>query len=1091
MRKQLRVALVSILCATGTLAIQSTVLAQGLSKDPANKIGNVVSGEIVVVFPQGTTSATVDRTASNIGCDVIRPLAYTPGGYLFGLKSRRIGAFESPTTALVQAVDTLNKMPGVSSGPNYLHEIRGKVVQTSTVTRKGRATEPAGAEFIPNDPLFATKQQWDMRMIRMPEAWNFQYGDGTPTKIAVIDTGVDTAHPDFKLPDGTSIIVDAKDFTGSTTGANYDPDGHGTHVGGTMAAATNNGTGVVGISGLRRGGVNVQLMALRIGDDAGALSSAASLQAINYAAQNGARAINMSYGGPLAFTPAPEIQALRSAIAAGVVAVGASGNSSQDLATAPDFPTDVVGVIKVNSVGPTRKLAWYSNYGGSNKKILAAPGGDDRAGALVHSTYPTRLGSYTDEMGTSMAAPHVAGATGLLLAAGVAPADVYQVFADTASAPNDTPNTDKYGPGIIDVYSALKAADPRPTIILEGGLDRGTSFFRATPIKLTMRGLVNVIADAAAQAPKVNESNIVVEIQNVGRNPLVIKRFVGGRNGAGDFELPVVPVTASRGTVISGIEVPRRVNGVYTPYSLPPGQYKIVGRVTFKEKDGTTKIVESTQFVTVTEKRLSTGRSMFAVPFKAGVFLKTKPEDATLTPEGALLGRTTSFSLARFNPVRTPSDDDYARYHAGDPFSLKSAARFDINDYPDGRIIAFDTTAPATSVAPIGIGYWLDLNQASVIDTTLLPYPGQVAGVSPIAENSVGINAYASGGGWNMIGAPFVYPVDWSVVSIVADGLSYSMADAVNAGILSPALVGFANGDYVYSIAPAGQLDAFNAYWVRVYRDCTIVIPPVPSAAITRSRVSGPTGDGWKARFVATVAGDTDGQNYFGQLTGAQDGEDHSDILKPPAGAGHAYVRFVSDSRDGKTRSLAYDMRSTGRVSKQEWSAVVSTDRPNATVVLSWDGLGSVPKNARLMLKDTVTGLVVPMNSRSSYTFRSGEAGSSRLIKLSLEPQLSTGILAFRNVRTSQTRATGGWSVRFSLNTEADIEGRIETLNGKPLANLIGSSRAEVGTDSVLRWDGRTKDGTLVPAGPYMVKLTARSVDGQLQTKQLMIQLVR
>jgi hypothetical protein len=203
MRKQLRVALVSILCATGTLAIQSTALAQGLSKDPANKIGNVVSGEIVVIFPQGTTSAAVDQMALSAGCDVIRPLAYTPGGYLFGLKSRKIGAFESPTPALMQSVDTLNKIPGVSSGPNYLHEIRGKVVQAGPTAHKGRATEPAGAEFIPNDPLFATRQQWHMRMIRMPEAWNFQYGDGTPTKIAVIDTGVDTAHPDFKLPDGS------------------------------------------------------------------------------------------------------------------------------------------------------------------------------------------------------------------------------------------------------------------------------------------------------------------------------------------------------------------------------------------------------------------------------------------------------------------------------------------------------------------------------------------------------------------------------------------------------------------------------------------------------------------------------------------------------------------------------------------------------------------------------------------------------------------------------------------------------------------------------------------------------------------------
>jgi hypothetical protein len=218
MRKQLRTILASALLAVSSICtIQDRAFGQGIPS-----ITKVMSGEIIVIVPDTTTRATVDQLATSAGCEVISMLAYTPGGYLLGVKTRRPGVVEVPDTKLTQAVATLRLTPGVSADPNFIHEKRGFAPQKKTVGfTKTRATEPPGPEFIPNDPLFLTKQQWHMRMIRMPEAWALQFGDGTPVKIAVIDSGVDTKHPDFTLPDGSSIIVDSQAFAG-TTGANVD-----------------------------------------------------------------------------------------------------------------------------------------------------------------------------------------------------------------------------------------------------------------------------------------------------------------------------------------------------------------------------------------------------------------------------------------------------------------------------------------------------------------------------------------------------------------------------------------------------------------------------------------------------------------------------------------------------------------------------------------------------------------------------------------------------------------------------------------------------------------------------------------------------
>lgn len=1049
----------------------ASVMALGSNWLPAfaqqNEGFQVANGQLIVSVTAGTTNEAVGAIAARYGCEVIRPVAFTPGFYVLGLKSRNSSQLWSPLTAELQAtIDQLSKDAEITSvGPN------AKVfAHADTVT--------------PNDPML--DQTWGLTMIHMPQAWAIQSGD--PVKVADLDTGVDATHEDFKTSSGVSVLVEAADFTGDGAGPNVDPNGHGSHTSGTIGAVTNNGKGVPSVAGLQQGGILTSIMPVRVlgADGTGQLDWIVS--GINYAIQHQAKVINMSLGvGPTTLGPgsfAAMQKACNDAVAAGIVVVCSAGNSSANSETGQfAYPADFPGMIKVSAVGPKGDIASYSSYGRlPNPQLIAAPGGD-----FAVTTDPNpgiwsvkSGGGYVAEQGTSMAAPHVSGLVALMVAAGVKPSDVYPMLARHAQKPTSYDPV-KFGAGIIDASETLlEAVNPIPGAFLVGGAavsanatstDRGVSYFAPTSVRVTISGAINIVDNSVTPTSKqIRQSAITIELYRLGEST-PFRTFVGGT----DFLVPKPSSTDSK-SIRFTVDVPSVASnrlarpgdtGVKLPDTpLTPGQsYKIVAKVSGN--------IQSTQFVTVAEKALTPGRSMFALPFRAGLATGTGPV------ENQLLGNTSSFSLTRYNPLRLPSEDDYARYQSSGTVA-DSAARFLVSGTPGGPT-AFDISDPSTSIAPIGVGYWLDLATATKIDTARLT-DGRSSSAGLDATNAVGIRVTASGGGWNMIGAPFTYPVEWSAVSVQSGGANYSLPDAVANGIISPVLVGYdvQRRDYSYSIAPGGTLQPFNAYWVRAYRDAVVIVPPRDNGS---SRALKPTpklelGANWLVQLTAAVAGDRDGQNYIGQAASALDGSDKIDILKPPAGAGHAYVRFESKDAVG-TRALAYDVRSARSTQKQEWVAAVTSDRANADVTLSWSGLQSVPKRNKLVLKDLVTNQTIAMQGRASYTYRSGEAGETRRFALVMEPQTTAGGLLITNMRTSGgTRAELGMTVKFLVNQDAEVNGTIRSLSGKTVATLGGISRAQAGGDATLRWNGKAQDGSAIPAGPYVLEVVARATDG-------------
>jgi len=318
------------------------------------------------------------------------------------------------------------------------------------------------AHLSPNDPLYS--YQWHMPQVNAPAGWDVSTGAGIV--VAVVDTGIrpNPAGDSFANP-----LVAGYDFINNDADPT-DDEGHGTHVAGTVAQATNNGVGVTGVA------FDASLMAVKVLGADGSGSVASVSDGIRFAADHGADVINLSLGRHPVFGPSQtEHAAVQYAVDQGVTVIASSGNdSSRNGVGCPACYEEAV------AVGATRfdeKVPSYSNKGAGLD--LVAPGGDSRdqngdgyIDGVLQETFDPSDGSYNYwfYIGTSMAAPHVSGAAALVLANGVgsglAGADrvaAVRSALETTAKDMGKPGYDTTsGWGLLDLEAALGGSPPPP-----------------------------------------------------------------------------------------------------------------------------------------------------------------------------------------------------------------------------------------------------------------------------------------------------------------------------------------------------------------------------------------------------------------------------------------------------------------------------------------------------------------------------------------------------------------------------------------------------------------------------------------------------
>ena len=278
----------------------------------------------------------------------------------------------------------------------------------------------------PDDPWF--EDQWHMSRIGLPAAW--EHGTGEGIVVAVLDTGTsDDGYDGFDdiLPGGDMI------YGGDATRDAY---GHGTHVAGTIAQASFNGIGTVGVA------PGATILPGKVLSDSGYGSISAIAGGMEYAADEGASVINMSLGS------GGSSEAMRRAEeyahARGVVILAASGNEDSSYS---NYPAADPLVISVGSTTSSDRVSGFSN----GDCDIVAPGS--------YITQEVAWGGYQAWSGTSMATPHAAGAAALIMAQGITdPEVVRNILQDTAVDLYEEGVDLWSGHGRIDVEAAVLAA---------------------------------------------------------------------------------------------------------------------------------------------------------------------------------------------------------------------------------------------------------------------------------------------------------------------------------------------------------------------------------------------------------------------------------------------------------------------------------------------------------------------------------------------------------------------------------------------------------------------------------------------------------
>ncbi|KAF5088710.1 Clostridial hydrophobic W [anaerobic digester metagenome] len=422
-------------CPLGVLAEGQTMVIQSLDEVANLDASSDITDQIIVIYKNQSAIGSLGLTTQDI----------KSGESL----NSQVDLIEVADSADVDAL-----VAQLSENPNVLVAEKNSYLQTSA---------------LPNDPDLS--KAWQFERVGADETWN-KVDNSETVVVAVIDTGLNTQHPD--LADN---VVTGYDYVEGTTEM-VDLSGHGTLVSGCVAAVANNGIGMAGITGT----ANIKVAPYRVGGlsdgdknlDVGYICAAL----YEAAARTDVKVINMSFGGYM--VSAALRTAVENAANAGKVLVAAAGNEGSNANYSGELavPASYNNVISVGATDNTNNIAYFSQH--NSLVDLCAPG------QKIYST--THDGTYEESSGTSFASPITAGACAVLMAADhtMTSQQVETLLKETALDFGAKGRDDYYGYGMIQLDAALAQVTPSNPLTIDAfTVDKPTGQTLGTQLTLT------------------------------------------------------------------------------------------------------------------------------------------------------------------------------------------------------------------------------------------------------------------------------------------------------------------------------------------------------------------------------------------------------------------------------------------------------------------------------------------------------------------------------------------------------------------------------------------------------------------------------
>ncbi len=404
---------------------------------------------------------------------------------------------------------------------------------------------------------------------------------------------------------------------------------------------------------------------------------------------------------------------------------------------------------------------------------------------------------------------------------------------------------------------------------------------------------------------------------------------------------------------------------------------------------------------------------------------------------------------------------DYSGTDVAQLLGIQNTSRFYFIGWGNNQYIYYPT-APVNALH-LGNGYFM-----SYQSNIALSVQGAAAPTDQIF--SLPLKA-----GWNLMGDPFPFSIDWLKVQVQYNGQTLSLLDAQTQGLIGAALWTYQSGQYQLAFT----LEPWLGDWVQAFQPVTLLIDPVNDRInrsvpppTTRAELVAPS-TGWDLNIsVSSGNGLSDGGVYIGESRAASNGFDRFKAQKPPA-IGQQYVYAYISHSDWGAHSGDYgvDIRSES-VAQKQWDISVESNTGNAPITLQWPDAALIPHGQDIILTDEQTGTTRDLRSSSGYTYQPGSGAVTRKFTIKVVPATSGDLRIVNLTAQPQPGRSEGVAISFDLTATANVN--VKILNGESqTVRTLNVEQSRAPGNQQIVWDGRDNQGRALPSGMYIIEVQA------------------